>query len=122
MEAQIQFAAILIPVLGILITSVVDSVDDQDSLRYRIVVLSLVFAILAPLGSAVSLAIFSGTQSVSQSDLIFYTGITLLLTAVLLVVVSMKEVNRGRSDDEWMVIPFLVGSIVFLVFFILALW
>lgn len=58
-DSQVQFAAILVPILGLLVASAVDSVEEGDSGFYRGVVAFFSLAAIGPIAIASVLAIFS---------------------------------------------------------------
>lgn len=118
-ENQLQFAAVLVPILGIVVVSAADTVDEDDTAWYgwyRPFVASVSIVMIGPLAVASLLGIFSVGYEVSTFTLLVHAGIALVLAFVLIFGVTIRETTRGLSEGKD-VFRYVAGLLVVIVLY-----
>lgn len=101
-DNQLQFVAILIPILAVLIAVAADSVEEDESPFYRAFVFLVGTASIGPIAIASLLGILSVGTDVSSTKIIFNAGLSITLAVVLVLGVTLHETMRGMDDDDYL--------------------
>lgn len=96
-----ELAALLIPVLALIVVSAVDSVQEDDSPWYRAIVAGLGISSLGPVIVVVAHGISSSTTEIQQGYTRVYAVFSLFLIFLLILAVVMKETRRGMRDPSY---------------------
>jgi len=97
---NLQFAAVAVPVLALVITVAIDSVQEEDSALYRGAVGGLSALTLAATLTVILLATASTIISVPSVNIITNLVYVSILVGVLVLVVMFKELFRGVHSNK----------------------
>jgi NADH:ubiquinone oxidoreductase subunit 6 (subunit J) len=117
---NLQLAAVAVPILALVITVAIDSVEKNDSPLYRGLIGGLSALTLASALVVILLASLSAILPVPSVDVITNLIYVSILVAILTFIVILKETLRGTEEDErvrtlgFLVLITLGGTIVLL--------
>lgn len=117
---QITLAAIAFPLIALVTTYAIDSVGNDDSIYYRVVVggLALVTILTGAIGALLALAGYGLNQY--QADAVWYTFLSFCTAGFLTIIVIVSEVLRGVEHPKGQVgvlagLLILLGAGLFLI-------
>ena len=118
---NIQLAAVAVPVLALVITIAIDSVEKGDSIWYRALIGGISALALATALSAILLGSFSAISSINPLNVATNLIYTSILVGILVTAVIVKESLRGLEDERQRVHTLvLMGIMLFIGFLILT--
>lgn len=120
---QVQFAAVLVPILGLVVTSAVDSVEESDKGWkgwYRVFVFGMSVAAIGPIGVASLLALVSVGGDVDTETILLHAGLAVFLTTFLILGVTLRETAKGADEEDEK--RMLVGGVVVLTYYAILIY
>lgn len=113
-DTQISLAALLMPILALIVISAVDSVDEEDGAYYRAFVAGASLAAVGPIAIVVLLGVLSTVTTVTQGKVVTHSLLSILLIFVLIFGVVLQETQRGMEESD--------NTIYLLSLFLVAVW
>lgn len=114
-------ASVLVPLLALIVILAVDSVQEGDSLYYRLFVGAIGIGSIGPIIIVASWSALPVFDEISALRATFYTAISIFGITVLIVGTSMVEVTRGLDDREGSKLAKVLGATLTLWYVILLL-
>lgn len=98
--SPLPLAALLMPILALIVISAVDSVQEDDSPYYRIFVAGMGLASVGPIGVVVLLGILSSVGDISATDVVLPSLISVTLILILIMGITVYETTRGIEAEK----------------------
>lgn len=106
-------ASLIVPLLALVVILAVDSVQEDDSVKYRLFVGVTGVGSIGPIMIVLAQGAFGSEPRPTTG---FYTVVSIILITFLIVGTSMVETSRGLEDDRDKWIFTIVGGVI------LVLW
>lgn len=116
----LPIAALLMPILALIVVAAVDSVEPDDGPFYRVFVMVCGIGAIGPMAIVVLLGIISTSIPVESGTLLPEALISASLTILLILGVVLQETYRGIDDPQrkWYGVGLIVVFLMYVGFYI----
>lgn len=120
-ETALQVSVTAFPLIALVATYAVDSIGEDDGIKYRILVLVLGLSAVARVAPAIFTGLAGATTDIHTNELMLNLGESVGLVVLLTVVVMLKESLEGYENSRETLIVLSSTFLALLVMFRIVL-